>query len=185
MGKAARRPTLGCRSTRRRRQSPGGYQQRRSRIDSEYLGQFTQVLSNRALNEIKGGYAQVPAVELLTSRPGRRICQADLVLTGTPGCAFVFQGFQVPRECEPSMYAVPGIWYNLRDDFTVSTSWPARLQNLRLAPQLSRADAATAGIANMIIDAAEPAASGESSARSCRNWQDADNSCNFYGLNPA
>ena len=57
MGKVSERSAVRAVRRRHRNQPSGDRQQRREHNDAKYLGQLTQVLSNRALNEVKVGYA--------------------------------------------------------------------------------------------------------------------------------
>jgi outer membrane receptor protein involved in Fe transport len=83
----------------------------------EFLGQLTQVLSNRALNEIKGGYAKFLLSNYNLTTWDSNL-QAD-VTGGLGGPRIRFQGFQVPGNANHPRTRYQEM-YNLRDDFTVT-----------------------------------------------------------------
>jgi hypothetical protein len=84
---------------------------------NEWLGSFTQVLSNRALNEIKGGYAK-----FLLSNYNLTTWDTNLqaaVTEGLGGPRIRFQGFQVPGNANHPRTRFQEM-YNVRDDFTIT-----------------------------------------------------------------
>lgn len=83
----------------------------------EFLGSFTQVLSNRALNEIKGGYAKF-LLSNYNLTTWQQNLQAD-VTGGLGGPRIQFRGFQVPGNANHPRTRYQEM-YNLRDDFTVT-----------------------------------------------------------------
>jgi outer membrane receptor protein involved in Fe transport len=83
----------------------------------EFLGSLTQVLSSRALNEIKGGYAK-----FLLSNYNLTTWDSNLqsdVTGGLGGPRIRFQGFRVPGNQNHPRTRYQEM-YNLRDDFTVT-----------------------------------------------------------------
>jgi hypothetical protein len=93
-------------------------------VNREYLGQITQVLSNRAVNEIKGGFAKYffDQVNLTTwSNHWQASTQSDShpegVLTGSP--RITFTGFTIAGNQFYPQDGVQTIW-SIRDDFTFS-----------------------------------------------------------------
>ena len=78
--------------------------------------QFTQVLSNRALNEIKAGHADYRHGNQNLTKWTKH-WQAPRVTTGSP--RITFQGFSVPGNNNYPRYRGQDT-YSLRDDFTFS-----------------------------------------------------------------
>jgi len=84
--------------------------------NQEYLGQLSQVLSNRMLNEIKGGYAHYGFKnELLTT--WSKHWQAPRVTNGHP--RITFTGFTIAGNANYPRHRDQAVW-NVRDDFTLS-----------------------------------------------------------------
>ena len=75
-------------------------------INREFLGQLTQVIGNRALNEIKGGYAkfQLSNANLTTWSLGPQ----QGPTRGLGGPRIRFQGFQVPGNANHPRVRYPG-----------------------------------------------------------------------------
>ena len=93
-------------------------------VNWEYLGQLSQVLSNRAVNEIKGGYAKYffDQLNLTTwSDHWQASTQSDShpdgVTTGSP--RITFTGFTIAGNQFYPQDGVQTIW-SIRDDFTFS-----------------------------------------------------------------
>jgi hypothetical protein len=85
--------------------------------NTDVIGQFTQVISNRALNEIRGGYAAYGLNQTsLTS--WSKHWQASNGIT-TDGPVIRFRGFSFNRNGNLPRYRDQGV-YNIRDDFTFS-----------------------------------------------------------------
>lgn len=96
---------------------PSGQGGRRERADSLYLT-FSQVLSNRALNEIKGGYASVFwKVGSSIKWPGHPAA-AQGVIDGTP--RINFNGFFIGVSNTNWPQTLMQEAYSIRDDFTYS-----------------------------------------------------------------
>jgi hypothetical protein len=101
---------------------PGGVNHPSSTNDNaehntDVLGQFTQVLSNRALNEIRGGYAAYGLNQVsLTSWSNH--WQAPNGIT-TDGPVITFSGFRFNRNGNLPRYRDQGV-YSVRDDFSYS-----------------------------------------------------------------
>ena len=83
----------------------------------EFLGQFTRVLSNRALNDIRGGYAKFLLSNWNLTNWDTNLQEA--VTDGLGGPRIRFQGFQVPGNANHPRTRFQEM-YNLRDDFTFS-----------------------------------------------------------------
>ena len=93
-------------------------------VNEEYLGQITQVISNRAVNEIKGGFTKYffDQINLTTwSRHWQAASHTDShpegVLTGSP--RITFTGFTIAGNQFYPQDGVQTIW-SVRDDFTLS-----------------------------------------------------------------
>jgi outer membrane receptor protein involved in Fe transport len=85
--------------------------------NTDVIGQLTQVISNRALNEIRGGYAAYGLNQTsLTS--WSKHWQASNGIT-TDGPVIRFRGFSFNRNGNLPRYRDQGV-YNIRDDFTFS-----------------------------------------------------------------
>ena len=85
--------------------------------NTDVLGQLTQVISNRALNEIRGGYAAYGLnQQSLTTWSNH--WQADNGITNG-GPAITFNGFRFNRNGNLPRYRDQGV-YSVRDDFTYS-----------------------------------------------------------------
>ncbi|HKE87190.1 MAG TPA: carboxypeptidase regulatory-like domain-containing protein [Vicinamibacterales bacterium] len=84
--------------------------------NEEYIGQFTQVLSNRALNEVKGGYSHFGfANELLTD--WSKHWQAPRVTNGHP--RITLTGFSIAGNANYPRHRDQKVSF-VRDDFSVS-----------------------------------------------------------------
>jgi hypothetical protein len=93
-------------------------------VNREYLGQMTQVLSNRAVNEIKGGFTKYffDQVNLTTwsnhwQASTRTDSHPEGVQTGSP--RITFTGFTIAGNQFYPQDGVQTIW-SVRDDFTLS-----------------------------------------------------------------
>jgi hypothetical protein len=84
--------------------------------NTEYLGQFTQVLGNRALNEIKGGWAHYGFDNRLLTEWSRH-WQAPRVTNGHP--RITFTGFTITGNANYPRHRDQKVT-QLRDDFTLS-----------------------------------------------------------------
>ena len=113
-------------------------------VNAEYLGQLTQVLSNRAVNEIKGGFTKYffDQVNLTTwSNHWQAATQSDShpdgVQTGSP--RITFTGFTIAGNQFYPQDGVQTIW-SVRDDFTFSydARGPSRSQGGRRVPAVPR-----------------------------------------------
>ena len=94
---------------------------RRSTIDTdekneEYLGQFTQVLSNRTLNEVRGGFSHY-GFRNETLVDWSKHWQAPRVTNGYP--RITFTGFAINANANAPRHRDQKVW-QLRDDFTSS-----------------------------------------------------------------
>ena len=84
--------------------------------NQEYIGQLTQVLSNRALNEVKVGYSHYGfANELLTN--WNKHWQAPRITNGHP--RITFTGFSIAGNANYPRHRDQRVW-QARDDFTLS-----------------------------------------------------------------
>jgi hypothetical protein len=88
--------------------------------NQEYIGQFTQVLSNRMLNEVRGGYSHYGFANN-TLVTWSKHWQAPRVTNGYPRLAFT--GFSVNANQNAPRHRDQKVW-QIRDDFT--TSYDAR-----------------------------------------------------------
>jgi hypothetical protein len=93
-------------------------------VNREYLGQITQVLSNRAVNEIRGGFTKYffDQANLTTwsnhwQASGESDSHPDGVRTGSP--RITFTGFTIAGNQFYPQDGVQTIW-SIRDDFTFS-----------------------------------------------------------------
>jgi hypothetical protein len=118
----------------------------------EFLGQFTQVLSNRALNDIRGGYAKFLLSNYNLTNWDQNLQSA--VTGGLGGPRIRFQGFQVPGNANHPRTRYQEM-YNLRDDFTYSFQGRGR-HDLKVGGEYLFYHELTQNRrnANMIIDAA-------------------------------
>jgi len=82
----------------------------------EYTGQFTQVLSNRALNEVRGGYSHY-GFSNKTLVDWSKHWQAPRVTNGYP--RITFTGFAINANANAPRHRDQNVW-QLRDDFTTS-----------------------------------------------------------------
>ena len=99
----------------------------------EYLGSLTQVLSNRAVNELKGGYSHF-GFETLTLVTFSKHWQASNGITnGYPRIAFT--GFSFNANANAPRHRDQKVW-QIRDDFTFSYD-PRGRHDLRRAPSSS------------------------------------------------
>src|ERR1700730_3414456 len=85
--------------------------------NTDVLGQFTQVISNRALNEIRGGYAAY-GLNQTSLTTWSNHCQAANGIT-TDGPVITFRGFRFNRNGNLPRYRDQGV-YSVRHDFTYS-----------------------------------------------------------------
>jgi hypothetical protein len=85
--------------------------------NTDVIGQFTQVLSNRALNEVRGGYASYGLNQTSLTSWSNHWQAANGITTDGP--AIRFRGFSFNRNSNLPRYRDQGV-YNLRDDFTFS-----------------------------------------------------------------
>jgi hypothetical protein len=83
----------------------------------EYLGQLTQVLSNRALNEVKIGYARWIFVNANLTQWNNHWQAANGVNTGSP--RITFTNFQIAGNTFFPRHGAQDIW-SFRDDFSYS-----------------------------------------------------------------
>ena len=118
----------------------------------EFLGQFTRVLSNRALNDVKVGYAK-----FLLSNENLTTWSENLQAVATEGLGgprIRFQGFQVPGNANHPRTRYQEM-YNVRDDFTFSFDGRGR-HDLKVGGEYLFYHELTQNRrnANMIIDAA-------------------------------
>jgi hypothetical protein len=86
----------------------------------EYIGQFTQVLSSRAVNEVKGGYSHYGFANK-TLVNWTKHWQAPRVTNGYP--RITFTGFSINANANAPRHRDQKVW-QIRDDFT--TSYEAR-----------------------------------------------------------
>jgi hypothetical protein len=147
----------------------------------EFLGQFTRVLSNRALNDIRGGYAK-----FLLSNWNLTNWDTNLQAAATDGLGgprIRFQGFQVPGNANHPRTRYQEM-YNLRDDFTFSFQGRGR-HDLKVGGEYLRYHELTQNRrnANMIIDAAGVPPPANLPAI-LPDWEDAD-TWNLNALNPS
>ena len=84
--------------------------------NQEYIGQFTQVLSNRALNEIRGGYSHYGFANATLVNWSKH-WQAPRVTNGYPRISF--SGFSVNANQNAPRHRDQKVW-QIRDDFTTS-----------------------------------------------------------------
>jgi hypothetical protein len=84
--------------------------------NQEYLGQLTQVISNRAVNEIKGGYSHFGFANRLLSTWSKH-WQAPRVTNGHP--RITFTGFSIGGNANYPRHRDQKVWF-ARDDFTLS-----------------------------------------------------------------
>jgi hypothetical protein len=84
--------------------------------NEEYIGQFTQVLSNRALNEVRGGYSHYGFANN-TLVTWSKHWQAPRVTNGYP--RMTFAGFAVNANQNAPRHRDQKVW-QIRDDFTMS-----------------------------------------------------------------
>jgi hypothetical protein len=82
----------------------------------EYAGQFTTVISNRAVNELKGGWSHFGFENRFLSQWSRHF-QAPRVTNGHP--RITFTGFSVAGNANYPRHRDQKVWH-LRDDFTFS-----------------------------------------------------------------
>ena len=85
--------------------------------NTDVLGQFTQILNNRAVNEIRGGYAAY-GLNQASLTTWSNHWQAGNGIT-TDGPAITFTGFRFNRNGNLPRYRDQGV-YSVRDDFTLS-----------------------------------------------------------------
>jgi hypothetical protein len=85
--------------------------------NTDVLGSFTQVLSNRALNEIRGGYAAYGLNQTSLTSWSNHWQAANGITTDGP--VIRFRGFSFNRNGNLPRYRDQGV-YNIRDDFTYS-----------------------------------------------------------------
>ncbi len=83
----------------------------------EWLGQLTQVLSNRALNEVKVGYAYFILDQGNLTTWSNHWQRANGITTGSPRISFT--GFNVTGNQFQPRYQSQRVW-SVRDDFTFS-----------------------------------------------------------------
>jgi len=88
--------------------------------NQEYIGQFTQVLSNRALNEVRGGYSHYGFANNTLVNWSKH-WQAPRVTNGYP--RITFTGFAINANANAPRHRDQQVW-QIRDDFT--TSYEAR-----------------------------------------------------------
>ncbi len=135
MGKGSAGTLLRAVRRRHQQQPSGGHRTPTREHNNEDLGQFTQVLSNRALNEVKVGYAVLQfananlthVVEPLAGRP-----------TASPPDRprITFTGFTITRQPVSARgYRDQDVW-SVRDDFTFSydAARPSRPERRRRVP---------------------------------------------------
>ena len=84
--------------------------------NEEFLGQMTQVLSNRALNEVRAGYTHFGFERLLLSSWSRH-WQAPRVTNGHPRISMT--GFSVAGSANSPLHRDQKVW-QVRDDFSLS-----------------------------------------------------------------
>jgi carboxypeptidase family protein/TonB-dependent receptor-like protein len=85
--------------------------------NTDVLGQFTQVLSNRALNEIRGGYAAYGLNQQSLTTWSNHWQAANGITSDGP--VITFRGFRFNRNGNLPRYRDQGV-YSIRDDFTFS-----------------------------------------------------------------
>jgi hypothetical protein len=146
----------------------------------EFLGQFAHVLSNRMLNDIKGGYAK-----FLLSNANLTTWSQNLQAAATEGQGgprIRFQGFQVPGNGNHPRTRYQEM-YNLRDDFTISFEGRGR-HDVKVGGEYLHYHELTQNRrnANMIIDAQASPPPANLPAL-LPNWEDA-NTWNLNALNP-
>ena len=123
MGKVIRRAEVSA-IRRRRHEPPGGNRIAGRRESRNTSGQITQVISNRAVNEIKGGFTKYffDQVNLTTwsnhwHAASRSDSHPEGVRTGSP--RITFTGFTIAGNQFYPQDGVQTIW-SIRDDFTFS-----------------------------------------------------------------
>jgi hypothetical protein len=84
--------------------------------NQEYIGQFTQVLSNRALNEVRGGYSHYGFANNTLVNWSKH-WQAPRVTNGYP--RITFTGFAINANANAPRHRDQKVW-QIRDDFTTS-----------------------------------------------------------------
>ena len=84
--------------------------------NQEYIGQFTQVLSNRSLNEVRGGYSHYGFANN-TLVTWSKHWQAPRVTNGYP--RITFSGFAVNANQNAPRHRDQKVW-QIRDDYTTS-----------------------------------------------------------------
>ena len=84
--------------------------------NQEYIGQFTQVLSNRALNEVRGGYSHYGFANNTLVNWSKH-WQAPRVTNGYP--RITLTGFAVNANANAPRHRDQKVW-QIRDDFTTS-----------------------------------------------------------------
>jgi hypothetical protein len=85
--------------------------------NTDVLGQFTQVISNRALNEIRGGYAAYGLNQASLTTWSNHWQAANGITNGGP--VITFRGLRFNRNGNLPRYRDQGV-YSVRDDFTYS-----------------------------------------------------------------
>ena len=92
----------------------------RSTIDErnrEYLGSFTQVLSNRAVNEITGGYSHFGFANKTLVNWSKHWQASNGITNGYP--RITFTGFSINANANAPRHRDQKVW-QIRDDFTFS-----------------------------------------------------------------
>jgi hypothetical protein len=119
--------------------------------NNEALGQFTQVLSNRALNEVKVGYAFFNLANRNLTTWSNHWQKASGINTGSPRISFT--GFNVTGNANHPRHQDQTVW-TFRDDFTFSYDANGR-HDLRVGGEFLRRHQIQANCRNCmgIIDA--------------------------------
>ena len=104
---------FGCRPTQSHPAATGT----NAEYNDEYLGQFTQVLSNRALNEVKVGKAVFGLANANLTTWSKHWQAANGITTGSP--RITFTGFAIAGNQFYPRHQDQWVW-SVRDDFTYS-----------------------------------------------------------------
>jgi hypothetical protein len=146
----------------------------------EFFGQLAHVMSNRMLNDIKGGYAKFLLSNYNLTTWDQNLQAAVTESLGGPRIRF--QGFQVPGNANHPRTRYQEM-YNLRDDFTFSFDGRGR-HDLKVGGEYLYYHELTQNRrnANMIIDAAASPPPANLPAL-LPDWENAD-TWNLNALNP-